>query len=700
MIDPHSDNSKGWYTAQELAGLPGMPESVSAVIRFAKKNLWKTRRKMRGKGQEYALESLPEPTRAHILRANTPVCAPPLPAGAVRNGQIVRLKADPHALTDAQRRYQSAALVLCHAVEEQQAQANASVRQGCYLLAQRIVAQEADPSVLQAAHHTYQKPRKGGPLLGGHTALFDRLMRLMGFYEAGRMAGDTALYLVPKPRQNPAPNPLYVQAFLRFYCHPSRPPVAEVTRKMAAFFEEQGLTPPHYNTVCRLEKTLPVTVKYRGRVTGSEWRALKPYIERDVSMFRANDIWVGDGHSFKAKIQHPIHGQPFTPEVTVILDWVSRKIVGWSVSLSESTLAVSDAFRHAQTLTRARPLVYYSDNGAGQTGKQLDCPLTGTLARQGIAHETGIPGNPQGRGLIERLWQVTLIPLARDYPTCTWRGADQNATTAMIKRLSRKDQGGITLPTWRQFLDDVHTVVSTYNLEHAHSALGGQTPEDVYQAKLDRDSIVFGPSDAELASLWMPEVVRVPQRGWIHLFGNTYCKPDLIDQVPQGEKVRVRYDLHNANRIWILNMEGVYLGAADWDSHKHAAFPVPQIDELRAKRAAGKVLRGEKIIAEAQAELAPMLDMEALSPAPVVDLATMITDEALAEMEARTAQRTHALPDLLAMASQTPEAPTQAQKPDHEAYMEMALWLSGEGPEPSGFPAQPGQKKAANGNPR
>ena len=55
-------------------------------------------------------------------------------------------------------------------------------------------------------------------------------------------------------------------------------------------------------------------------MTGAEWRALLPYVARDVSMFKANDIWVGDGHTFKARVQSPIHGQAFRPEVTVIID--------------------------------------------------------------------------------------------------------------------------------------------------------------------------------------------------------------------------------------------------------------------------------------------------------------------------------------------------------------------------------------------
>ena len=631
MIDP----SKGWYSAQDLAGLPGMPETYSAVIRAAKKNLWTNRPKVRNKGLEYALSSLPDETRKHILglAISQAVETPSLPVLkgddlpavqapgplVVKRGQK-RKAADLVQLTDWHRSYQEGAVILCRAVEVAQAAADCSVRQACRELAERLVDGSAHPELIAAAKATYLKPRKGVPL-GGVNAQQSRLQRMMAFYEQGRLAGDVGKYLAPGRVEKTGPDPVHVAAFLYHFCRPNRPPVSEAWRAAEQWYADRGLTRPAVDTWYRIENDLPVTIKYRGRVTGSAWRSLRPYIERDVSMFHSNDIWVGDGHSFKAKVQHPIHGQPFTPEVTVIIDWVSRKIVGWSIALAESTVAVSDAFRHAQSVTRARPLVYYSDNGSGQTGKMIDCPVSGTLARQGIAHETGIPGNPQARGIIERLWQVTLIPLARTYPTCTWRGADENATNKMLKLLNRKDQGGIRIPSFRQLVDDVARAVADYNLHHVHRELEGRTPEDEYQARMDKGSIVFGPSDAELATLWMPEVVRTPDRGRVSLFGNSYCKADLVDTLPEGEKVRVRYDLHNAETVWLLNMEGALLGEARWDSHKEEAFPVPRMDQLRAARAAGKIQRGQAVIAEAQAELGSVIDLTPLEQVPpVVDV--------------------------------------------------------------------------------
>lgn len=663
------DPTKGWYSPQELAGLPGLPGTYSAVIRAAKKNLWNSRTKVRGKGVEYDLRSLPAETKQHIASlAHDLVAGAPsvsvttvetkpkavrvvTPGAVAVRGQVRRIKGEA-TLDDKSRAYRESAILLCRAVEGAMAAANCSQKRACTELASRLVAGDARPELLLSAETTYLKQRPGLPL-GGAAAQASRLQKMMAFFEQGRLAGDIGMYLVPGKREKDGHNPVHVAAFLRFYCNPARPPMTEAYRAMVPWLAERGLPEVSYSTVCKIEKSLPVTIKYRGRVTGSEWRGLKPYVERDVSMFHSNDIWVGDGHSFKAKVQHPIHGQPYTPEITFIIDWVSRKIVGWSIALAESTVAVSDAFRHAQMATRARPLIYYSDNGSGQTGKMIDCPIAGTLARQGIAHETGIPGNPQARGIIERIWQVTLIRLAREYPTCTWKGADDNHTNKMLKLLNRKDQGGITIPSFRQLVDDVTRCVATYNLEHEHRELGGKTPEDEYQARIDKDSIVFGPTDTEIQTLWMPEVVRIPQRGLVSLFGNQYSRRDLVNVLPEGAKVRVRYDLHDAEKVWLLTLDGVFLGEAVWNGHREAAFPVPEVDRLRAVRADGKIKRGEKIIAEAQAELGNVFDLTPAVPIPVQQPDYMPAGEEMQE-----------------------EKPEEAAQMSHE---DMVMWLYGKG---------------------
>lgn len=65
--------------------MPGMQSSDSAVMRWAKKNFIVTRDKLRGKGVEYAIKSLPPETQAHIAAQVTADVLACLPADLQRH---------------------------------------------------------------------------------------------------------------------------------------------------------------------------------------------------------------------------------------------------------------------------------------------------------------------------------------------------------------------------------------------------------------------------------------------------------------------------------------------------------------------------------------------------------------------------------------------------------------------------------------
>jgi len=605
--------------------------SKQGCLKRATKEVWpfEEQAALGGKKRLYPLATLPKQVREAVLaqRLHQAMAAIPAqvsaPCPAVKKHEVIRAdgamvkrglvrRVKPEAsLNDLDRARRDAGLVLCQAIDSAMALSGCSARHAMIELAERVLGGVARPELIVAAKTTYIKPRQAGQT---QASLLSRLQKMYAAYIQGRGEGELGRYLIPGKTSARGQSPIHIHAFLIFYCRPTRPPVSEAWRAAQGWFAAQSLPCPALATFYRIEKSLPVTMKYRGRMTGSEWRGLKAYVARDVSMFYSNDIWVADGHSFKAKVQHPIHGQPFTPEITVVIDWVSRRIVGWSVDLAESTIAVTAALRHAEQQTRARPLVFYSDNGSGETGKLIDCPIHGTLARQGITHETGIPGNPQARGIIERLWQVTTIPMARTYPTCTWKGADKEATRKMLVGLNKKDgTGRAVLPTWKQLLDDCERVLGwdgEYNTHHAHRALDNRTPVQEYALRLDPNSEACGPADDELAVMWMPEVGRVPQRGLISIFNNVYANAMLIDALAEGERVRVRFDLHDADKIWVLRMDGTFLCVAEWNAHKRAAFPVTYMDKKRQDRADGKIGRAQRDINEANAELGNVIEAQ------------------------------------------------------------------------------------------
>ncbi len=630
---------KGYASIQQISEALGITKRTAE--RRAKAEEWTFEEEVHpGRSKRwYPIQKLPAAIREKIyarIQVSAPSTAAALSGGdsgpfyteeqpKVPAVPVARAKCREN-LTDDQITARDAAAILAREVMEIMVTVDCKESRACAILAERIERSEVSDAIIQADRDANVKERKTDSAEKRISARSRRLQRIMSFWRAGEREGDATKYLVPGKREKEGHDPVHIAAFLRFYCRKANPSVAVAHREMVRYLESQGITPPSYTVATRIEHSLPVTVKYRGRMTGAAWRALQPYVARDVSMFKANDIWVGDGHTFKARIQSPLHGQAFQPEVTIILDWVSRYIVGWSVALSESTIAVSAAFRDAQIRTRARPLIYYSDNGSGQTGKSIDHPILGTLARQGIGHETGIPGNPQGRGIIERLWASTTIDLAKTYPTALTKDTDRDTVrkvTGILAKHQRAGQISPILPSFSQFIEDLEAKIQEYNEEHQHRELGGMTPREAYESKLDPESLVFGASDDEINQLWMPEEERTPTRGVIRLFGNEYFMKGLVDELQEGEKVRVRYDIHDANQVAIYRTNGEYLGQAQWDGHRRAAFPVPVVEQARIERAEGIRKRAQREIDRAEAELSntfeaiPYIEPEVIESAPI-----------------------------------------------------------------------------------
>jgi putative transposase len=188
----------------------------------------------------------------------------------------------------------------------------------------------------------------------------------------------------------------------------------------------------------------------------------------------------------------------------VVLDAATRLIVGWSVNLSENVIAVGDALRHAVG-QYGIPAILYGDNGAGETAKAMDCPIDGICARLGIDHRLGLPGKPQGHGIIERSWQTHAINAARklaasrakDVDAGTFRkvAASLAKGTARHQALGADRRNHSLTPEGtdlKQFVDGIEVMVHEYNTQHRHRGLPKRTdgkhmtPMEAFEASLTR----------------------------------------------------------------------------------------------------------------------------------------------------------------------------------------------------------------------
>jgi putative transposase len=413
--------------------------------------------------------------------------------------------------------------------------------------------------------------------------------------------------------------PSWGREFLALYRIPTKPTIPMVLEKM-------GAAAPSYGQAVRFMRKFSRVDAMRGRMSGSELRSIRGYTRRDKSNLMPLDVVVADGHSFKAKVAHPVHGKPFHPEMEAIIDVATRVCIGWSVGLAESSHVVADALRHAATVSEAKPFggvpaIFYADQGAGNTAKAVSDIELGVLARIGSQFKTGIAGNPQGRGVIEKLQASLWIRAAKELPTYTGKDMDQLSQRRIMKLVNTdvKLKGtSEQLISWSAFLHFAQQQVDAYN-NRPHSALPritdphtllrrNMTPAESWRTFAADGWQPTLLSADEIGDLFKPMVRVRCRRAQVTVFGNIYYHKTL--EHFHGEELLVNYDIHEPKTVWVRDREQRLICEAVWDANKRSYFPVPVIEQARQKRAEGRMKRLEAKAWEVEQERKGVIEAE------------------------------------------------------------------------------------------
>ena len=612
-----------WFTVQELTGCQSFPNTERGGRKFLDKIVKDKpdiKRKRQGtKAFEYAFSGLPEQIQNELCHRFSVSIVKAKPKSLPADLRQVELK----TLTEKQREVAGArmALVAQVALLEQAQPRYKAIKFFCEQIKHGGISDDL-MRLVETANNKKGKNR----------TLSERTLNQWVLdYEKADTPEERLKALAPMQRvAKKAEEIVWLPDFLAVYRQTNGINVAEAyhyfSAEWDARFADEPLRlemKPSIDQVRAALAKLPKHIKEIGRKTGSELRALNTYVKRDWSVLQVNDVWVGDGHAMKLKVAHPEHGRPFIPEVTLIMDAPCRFIVGWSASLAENVLAVADALRYGVE-RYGIPAIYYSDNGGGEKNWMLDGDITGMLPRLGINHQTGIPGNPQGRGIIERVHQTILYRIARQFETYHGTGADRDTirqvSTAVISldkakrkgatQLTPKQQWAVgKLPSWNQFLDAVQAGVDWYNNEQVHSEIGMTPAQKRRQLmeKMNPDDLVFV-TPVEARDLFRPSTLRVAQRGWLQLFNNYYFSAKLLDV--DGQKVQVMFDIHDPSQVIVRKQDGTFVCYAELDGNKRDAFPMPFVEKTRQERSDRRLKNVLEKADEIQAERNPVVTIE------------------------------------------------------------------------------------------
>ena len=211
-------------------------------------------------------------------------------------------------------------------------------------------------------------------------------------------------------------------------------------RRMTAWLRTQGY-PVHHKRVQRLLRLMGLEAVYQkphpGPLVGG--RQVYPYLLRGVNGVRANQVWSTAIPYIRLR-----HG---FVDLVAILDWFSRSVVAWEVSVTLDSDFCLSALERA--LVHAQPEIFNADQGAQFTS----LAFTARLKARGIHISMDGRGRALDNIFVERLWRT--IKYEEVYLH------EYRSVPDAICHLSR------------YFTVD--------NGERLHQALNYQTPEGVYR---------------------------------------------------------------------------------------------------------------------------------------------------------------------------------------------------------------------------
>jgi putative transposase len=118
-----------------------------------------------------------------------------------------------------------------------------------------------------------------------------------------------------------------------------------------------------------------------------------PYLLRDLEVTRPNQAWCAD----ITYVPMP-HGHAY---LCAVMDWYSRKVLGWSVSNTMDAALCQQALTAAVTQSARLPEIFNTDQGSQFTAEEW----TGRLNELGIAISMDGKGRWMDNVFIERLWR-------------------------------------------------------------------------------------------------------------------------------------------------------------------------------------------------------------------------------------------------------------------------------------------------------
>lgn len=370
---------------------------------------------------------------------------------------------------------------------------------------------------------------------------------------------------------------------------PGKPGYADVASKLI----EEGFEDVTESRVARYLKTMPATLgKFSPARIGPHLHKLRrqKFQRRSLDEVLVGEIYAGDGHTCDCYVGHPNTGKPFRPELTAFIDIKSGYVPGIWFTESESAVSTLFALSHAMRTNDHVPAWVYVDQGAGYRAKLLSDEVTGFYSRFDIGLIGALPGNPHGKGWIER-WFRTV----RDKHDKFFAGGQVYCGDDMAPETNRRLSADLNKKEPTRKLPSLREYVASFTrwLDHYHQQpqdkLGGRSPAQVWEG-LTRVSV-----ELDMSSVIRPREEVTVGRQTVRLHNRFYYAESLA--LFDAKKLQAEYDLFDDSRVWLFDPKGRFVTEALL-VNTIGVLPTSRLEEGRDRRAAGQIKRLERKLDE------------------------------------------------------------------------------------------------------
>ncbi|NII74244.1 transposase InsO family protein [Dyella sp. SG562] len=535
-----------WYTAAELAGLPGLPGTERGINKAGEREGWARRQREQGKGWQYSFRALPSQAQAAILLRERPHQVIPRQAATPKGDAQIRSAWQRYdAVKQGQKDKAATRLKALQAVGAL-VKAGTPLMQAREVVADRLIDEGVEVSAASIAR--WQASVDG-------VDIKDWLAMLVPHY-----AGRTSTAQI---------EPQAWEIFKADYLRLEQPTASSCYDRLVRIANARGWTLPSLKTFTRrIERELPRAVRLLARQGEDALMRSYPAQERDRSMFTALEAVNADGHRWDVRVRFP-DGSEGRPCIVGWQDLYSGRILAWRLCDHESSdvvrLSFGDMLRNYGV-----PGSVYLDNGRAFASKWMtggtptryrfkvreEDPaglITALVGEDNVHWVTPYHGQAKP---IERAW-LDFCERISKHPA--FAGAYVGNSV-----VNKPENYGSRVIEWDVFERTVNSEIHEHNARHGRRSkvCNGRSFNQVFDESFAKIAVRrVSEEQLRLLLLAAEAVTASALDGSVRLAGNRYWAEALSEHA--GRKVVLRVDpWHLQGEAHVYALDGTFITSA------------------------------------------------------------------------------------------------------------------------------------------